>query len=69
MFFCVCSFMKAEKLEFSSLRHAKFSTMLLLHALLSDKPPPERFPEAKQEPAIEIKQETAMVVEPTSTAS
>ena len=30
----VASFLRSEKLEFSSLRHAKFSTMLFLYFLL-----------------------------------
>jgi hypothetical protein len=47
----VSSFMRAEKLEFSSLRHAKFSTMLLLHALHADVMPPERYSESKAEEA------------------
>jgi hypothetical protein len=43
----VGTFLRTEKLEFSSLRHAKFSTMLLIHALLADKLPPERYPDTK----------------------
>eukprot|EP00038_Savillea_parva_P020402 m.31245 g.31245 ORF g.31245 m.31245 type:complete len:913 (-) comp4786_c0_seq1:252-2990(-) len=46
----VGTFLRTEKLEFSSLRHAKFSTMLLVHALLSDTLPPERYPDTKDGP-------------------
>lgn len=46
----VGTFLRTEKLEFSSLRHAKFSTMLLLHALLSEQLPPERYPDVKDAP-------------------
>lgn len=43
----VISFLKAEKLEFSSLQHAKFSTMLLLRYLtMETKPTLERWPHA-----------------------
>ena len=41
-----CSFLRKEKLEFSTLRHAKFSTMALLHLLhASNKAVPSRYPE------------------------
>lgn len=40
----VSSFFRSEKLEFSTLRHAKFSTMILLYALLADGPFEERYP-------------------------
>lgn len=32
----IASFLRSEKLEFSTLRHAKFSSMLLLHFLLAE---------------------------------
>jgi len=40
------TYLRSEKLEFSSLRHAKFSTMCLLYALFleGDALPPERWP-------------------------
>lgn len=45
----VVRWLRAEKLEFSSLRHAKFSTMLLVYALLRQGSVPERFPDTKSE--------------------
>jgi hypothetical protein len=46
----MATFLRGEKLEFSTLRHAKYSTMMLLHALFMDDgaPLPERFPDEKQ---------------------
>lgn len=47
----VISFLKAERLEFSSLRHAKFSTMLFLRFLSSEtKTFPERWPRLYRQP-------------------
>lgn len=45
------SYLRSEKLEFSTLRHAKFSTMCLLYALFleGEALPPERWPEIKPE--------------------
>eukprot|EP00041_Stephanoeca_diplocostata_P024995 m.644358 g.644358 ORF g.644358 m.644358 type:complete len:981 (+) comp22648_c0_seq2:318-3260(+) len=45
----VGTWLRSEKLEFSSLRHAKFSTMLLVYALLRKGTVPERFPDPKSD--------------------
>lgn len=46
--FCVAGVLRAERLEFSSLRHIKFSTMVLLHALISPiKALKSRYPDNK----------------------
>lgn len=44
------SFLRAEKLEFSTLRQAKYSTMMLLHVLMmkDGETYPERFPDEKE---------------------
>eukprot|EP00053_Salpingoeca_punica_P016040 m.149576 g.149576 ORF g.149576 m.149576 type:complete len:860 (+) comp16861_c0_seq1:139-2718(+) len=56
----VVSFLKAERLEFSSLRHSKFSSMMLLHLLLSpSKEVAERFPEEKKEDSAALRLEHA----------
>lgn len=52
----VASFFRAEKLEFSTLRHSKYSTMMLLHVMLlkDGEEYRERFPEdEKQSTALE----------------
>lgn len=46
----VASFFRAEKLEFSTLRHAKYTTMMMLHVLLlkSGETYDERYPEEEK---------------------
>jgi len=46
----ISSFFRSERLEFSSLRHAKFSSMVLINALLCPGAPPERFSDADNPP-------------------
>ena len=45
------SFLRAEKLEFSTLRHSKYISMMLLYALRG-RPCPERFHDATASAAV-----------------